>query len=203
MTALNQRGKTSLQRGGRNGLRSGWREVRRIWRDGEGLRLRARAARIEWALMKRSRGCLIFLLMTLAWLTPGCATKTKPDALETTQGAAPVVAQAWLRTELYFSIGEWTETALSTAPEARWAEFLDREVTPRFPSGLTVLDAYGQWRGEKPGAVISRERSRVLVIMHPATADASAKIEAIRAAWKALTGEESVLRVTQPAEVSF
>lgn len=151
--------------------------------------------------MKRSRWCLLFSLVTLALLTPGCATKTRPSAAETV--AAPAVAQAWLRTELYFSIGEWTETALSTAPEARWAEFLDHEVTPRFPSGLTVVDAYGQWRGDKPGAVISRERSRVLVILHPATAEASAKIEAIRSAWKLATGEESVLRATQAADVSF
>jgi hypothetical protein len=41
------------------------------------------------------------------------------------------------------------------------------------------------------------------VIVHPATAEASAKIEAIRNAWKQRAGEQSVLRVSQPAEVSF
>ena len=30
--------------------------------------------------------------------------------------------------------------------EAQWARFLDREITPRFPDGLTVIDTRGQWR---------------------------------------------------------
>ena len=43
----------------------------------------------------------------------------------------------------------------------------------------------------------------MLVIDYPDTAENRAKVEAIRAAWKQLTGDQSVLRVTQPAEVSF
>src|SRR5260370_42514234 len=41
---------------------------------------------------------------------------------------------------------------------AAWSRFLAREITPRFPDGLTVLDAAGQWRdpgggrrGREPG----------------------------------------------------
>jgi len=30
-----------------------------------------------------------------------------------------------------------------TAGDARWRQFLAREVTPRFPDGLTVYDTYG------------------------------------------------------------
>src|SRR2546421_6444833 len=30
--------------------------------------------------------------------------------------------------------------------EAQWARFLDREITPRFPDGLTVIDTRRQWR---------------------------------------------------------
>jgi hypothetical protein len=41
------------------------------------------------------------------------------------------------------------------------------------------------------------------VIDYPDTADNRDKIEAIRAAWKQRTGDQSVLRVTQPADVSF
>jgi hypothetical protein len=43
----------------------------------------------------------------------------------------------------------------------------------------------------------------MLVIDYPDTAENRAKVEAIRAAWKQRTGDQSVLRVTQPAEVSF
>ena len=31
--------------------------------------------------------------------------------------------------------------------DAAWDAFLGETVTPRFPDGLTVLDAHGQWRG--------------------------------------------------------
>ena len=31
----------------------------------------------------------------------------------------------------------------------KWRDFLDREVTPRFPSGLSVVDVYGQWHGKQ------------------------------------------------------
>jgi hypothetical protein len=43
----------------------------------------------------------------------------------------------------------------------------------------------------------------VLIIDYPATAANTARIEAIRAAWKQKTGDQSVMKVTQPADVSF
>jgi hypothetical protein len=43
----------------------------------------------------------------------------------------------------------------------------------------------------------------LLVIDYPDTPENRGKIEAIRAAWKKRTGDQSVLRVTQPADVSF
>ena len=36
--------------------------------------------------------------------------------------------------------------------DAAWASFLADTATPRFPNGLTVLDARGQWRD--PGGVL-------------------------------------------------
>src|ERR1700752_737176 len=54
-----------------------------------------------------------------------------------------------------------------SANAARWAQFLAREVTPRFPDGLTVYETSGQWRDPATKA-IARERSRVLRIIVPA-----------------------------------
>jgi len=104
-------------------------------------------------------------------------------------------------TKLYFGLGpaDHPEQGIS---ETKWREFLDREVTPRFPDGLSVLDAYGQWRG-KGQTQTERERSKLLIIDYPDTAENRAKVEAIRAAWKKLTGDESVLQVTVTANVSF
>jgi Protein of unknown function (DUF3574) len=151
--------------------------------------------------MKISLGCMMAITAMLLLGGSGCATRTPPTAKAMQAGA--VMERAWVRTELYFSIGDWTETALSTEAELKWAKFLDAEVTPRFPDGLNVIDVYGQWRSAKPGAVIERERSRLLVILHADSAEESARIEDIRTAWKQQAGEESVMRVSQPAKVSF
>jgi len=110
-------------------------------------------------------------------------------------------AQRWLRTELYFGIGP-ADDADAAAHERRWRDFLDREVTPRFPDGLSVYDVYGQWRSQGHSE-IERLHSKELLILHADTAQHAAEIEAIRAAWKRETGDQSVLRVSQPAEVSF
>jgi hypothetical protein len=86
--------------------------------------------------------------------------------------------------------------------DAAWRDFLDKEVTPRFPSGLSVIDIYGQWQGKQMKSP-DRERSKLLVIDYPATLENDAKVEAIRVAWKQRTHAQSVLKVTQPADVSF
>jgi hypothetical protein len=115
--------------------------------------------------------------------------------------AHPGRTQGWVRTELYFGLGLADHPGQGIT-EAEWREFLDKEVTPRFPDGLSVEDVYGQWLS-KGKTETSRLRSKVLIILYPGTDDNKAKIEAIRAAWKQMTGHQSVLRVTQPADVSF
>jgi len=154
--------------------------------------------------MKRFRGCLGISVMALVLAGAGCATKAPAPPAAVIVPMSAATAQDWVRTELYFGIGDWTETALSTEAESRWATFLDAEVTPRFPDGLSVIDIYGQWRDTlKPGAQLKRERSRLLIIMHPSTPENTAKIDAIRDAWKRIAGEKSVLCVNQPVEVRF
>ena len=95
------------------------------------------------------------------------------------------------------------QRARTAARSARseWRAFLDTEVTPRFPDGLTVLTGYGQWRSE--AGRIAKEASRVLVIWYQPGADSEAKIEAIRSAYKARFGQESVMRVDGTSCVSF
>ena len=124
-------------------------------------------------------------------------------AAPTLQGdpAHPGVTNGWVDTKLYFGLGpaEHPEQGIS---EGDWRSFLDREVTPRFPDGLSVLDVYGQWQG-KNQTTPERLRTKLLVIDYPDTAENRAKVDAIRLAWKQKTGDQSVMRVTEPAEVSF
>ncbi len=115
--------------------------------------------------------------------------------------AHPGRTAGWVDTRLYFGLGpaDHPDEGIS---ETRWREFLDREVTPRFPDGLSVADIYGQWQGKGQPAP-ERLRSKVLIIDYPDTQENRARIDAIRAAWKAITHDQSVMRVTQPADVSF
>lgn len=110
-------------------------------------------------------------------------------------------ASAWLRTELYFGTGP-ADAPQQGVSEAQWRGFLDREVTPRFRGGFSVLDLYGQWQGPTQ-KVPERLRSKLIVLLHQDSPQTREDIEAIRAAWQRQTGDESVLRVTQPAEVAF
>ena len=102
------------------------------------------------------------------------------------------------RLELLFGLGRKDGTEIG---EAEWRAFLDAEVTPRFPDGLTVLNGYGQWRNS--AGAIAKEKSVMLVIWHRPAADNDTKIEAIRSAYKSRFGQESVLRVDGLSCVSF
>jgi hypothetical protein len=88
------------------------------------------------------------------------------------------------------------------ASDARWRQFLAREVTPRFPDGLTVYETTGQWRDPARNVVV-REKSRVLRIVIGADESVNAKIAAVAEAYKKRFAQKSVGIVTRPACVSF
>jgi hypothetical protein len=115
--------------------------------------------------------------------------------------AHPGLTRGWVDTRLYFGLGpaDHPDQGIS---ESDWRAFLDREVTPRFPDGLSVVDVYGQWQG-KNQTVPERLRTKLLVIDYPDNAENRAKVDAIRLAWKQKTGDQSVMRVTEPVDLSF
>ena len=152
------------------------------------------------------RPALLAPLLALALAS--CAHKTipptaSPATAPTLQGdpAHPGTTRGWVDTRLYFGLGPIDHHDQGVS-EADWQDFLDREVTPRFPDGLSVLDVYGQWQGRNQ-TMPQRLRSKMLIIDYPDTAENRAKVEAIRAAWKRKTGDQSVMRVTEAVEVSF
>ncbi len=84
--------------------------------------------------------------------------------------------------------------------EAAWRSFLDAVVTPRFPDGLSVIDAAGQWR--RNGA-IERERSKLLVIVAVDARDLDGRLDAVIAAYKARFQQQAVLRIDRTACIAF
>jgi hypothetical protein len=136
----------------------------------------------------------------------GCASRTSippPATAPTLEGdpAHPAHGAGWVDTKLYFGL-ESPQHPGQGVSEAQWQDFLDKEVTPRFPSGLSVVDVYGQWQGKKDPAP-ARLKSKVLIVDYPDTQENRDKVEAIRSAWKKQTGQLSVLRVTEAVDVSF
>jgi hypothetical protein len=115
--------------------------------------------------------------------------------------AHPGQTAGWVDTKLYFGLGPADDPDKGVS-EAQWRAFLDKEVTPRFPDGLSVVDVYGQWQSAKRPAP-ERLRSKMLIVDYPDSQANRDKIDAIRSAWKKMTGDQSVLRVTQPVDVSF
>jgi len=86
--------------------------------------------------------------------------------------------------------------------EREFLNFLDREITPRFPDGLTVYDARGQWRDSKRNRIV-REPSKVVMIVLPGKPEDMARLTEIAEAYKKRFKQQSVGIVLRPACVSF
>jgi Protein of unknown function (DUF3574) len=147
---------------------------------------------------RRIRNGLLLLLALAPTLTSSQMAPVAADALQAsptdkTQG------DLWTRTELFFGSAQPDGSAVS---EQDFRQFLDQEVTPRFPDGLTVFVGLGQFR--HASGIVVQERSMLLVLLYPADQrDSARRIEAIRDAYKRRFRQESVLRLDTSAQVSF
>jgi hypothetical protein len=100
--------------------------------------------------------------------------------------------------ELFFGRNIGQTTAVS---DQDWQSFVDREITPRFPDGLSVFDVYGQYRG--PGGEFVREPTKALLLVFSGTSEERDRIHAIRDAYRDQFRQESVMLLEQSACVSF
>jgi hypothetical protein len=86
--------------------------------------------------------------------------------------------------------------------EDDFGRFVDREIMSRFPNGLTVFNAAGQWR-EKASDKIVREPSKIVQIVLPGQVDDMARLNEIVEAYKRRFKQQSVVMIVRPACVSF
>jgi hypothetical protein len=86
--------------------------------------------------------------------------------------------------------------------EGQWARFVDSEITPRFPDGLTVFNAYGQWRDTERNRIV-REPSKVVTIVLPGKPEDGDRLTEIIEAYKKRFRQQSVGMVLRPACVAF
>jgi len=132
------------------------------------------------------------LLLVAALLSPASMAAAQPFSCAAPQSAMTEV-------ELLFGRNIGGKLGVS---EAQWRAFLAREVSPRFPDGLTVFDTRGQWRDDKTKALV-REPGKIVRIILGADAGAMEKVDAVAAAYIKQFGQDSVGIVTRPACVVF
>jgi uncharacterized protein DUF3574 len=130
---------------------------------------------------KAVAGGRLLIVCGLALLAAACAA-TPERACAT--GEKAVVSDA-----LYFG----TEMPGATVTPDDWARFVDTVATPRFPQGLTVWQASGQWRSAD-GSIV-REGSYVLTLVHAGDPSSDNAVREIVDRYKSQFRQEAVLRV--------
>jgi hypothetical protein len=140
------------------------------------------------------RGAVIFLLniILLAAGANHVAAQTSPLSCHGAQ-------QPKLVAELLFGRDIGKRVGVS---ETAWRNFVAHEITPRFPDGLTIVAATGQWRDPARNRIV-REPSRLVMIVLPGNSDDQARLAAVVDAYKRRFQQQSVGVILQPACASF
>ena len=137
----------------------------------------------------RKFAAAVVLGAALATATVMGATGFQATAVAPTQAPVDtcVGASSALRTTLYFG----TNRPVGSVSELEWQLFVRDEVTTRFPEGLTVWEALGQWRDAK--GTIAQERAKVLLIVHADSDKARALVLEVISRYRKMFEQESVL----------
>jgi len=130
----------------------------------------------------------IFGVVIGAGIVAGTGVMARGAAPQTVASQSCGTASApQMRTTLYFG----TARPKGSVSELEWQMFLRDEVTVRFPSGLTVWEAEGQWKGADGS--VGHERTKVLLLVHPDTGTARESVQALMQRYRKTFDQESVL----------
>jgi hypothetical protein len=118
----------------------------------------------------------------------GCARHAE---ITTTAPAAACAAgdSAMVRDVVYFGRNRPGGGGVS---DSEWYAFLDEVVTPKFPAGLTVVEAVGRWRGAT--GVVEQERTEIMTLLHDGSPSARQAVSAVGEEYKRRFRQEAVLR---------
>lgn len=133
---------------------------------------------------------LVFVVLALA----GTACAPAGEVERCAAGAEPQVVAT-----MYFGRNIGGELGVS---EEEWDAFVDAQITPRFPDGLTVADAAGQWRDPDSEEIV-REPSKTLTVFLSEEAQGRAALDQIADAYKSQFQQQAVALVVETSCVSF
>lgn len=134
------------------------------------------------------------LVLAVLIAAPGCVA---PRIMPAPQPAA-VSFQTLISDRLYFGRNIPGGGVVS---DSDWEGFLSEVITPRFPAGLSVWRAQGQWRDAS--SIIQREDSLILDLLHPDDMKSEQSVQEIMTAYKTRFKQEAVLRVRDSVRVQF
>lgn len=119
-------------------------------------------------------------------------------SLATAQAQAPWRNADTLKTEVYFGLRLPDGKIVS---EEDWNKFLAEAVVPRFPEGLTVIDAVGRSASSaKTGNPVNP--TKVLILVHPNVGDSQEKLSQVKAEYRKRFGSTGVFHIDAPARIA-
>lgn len=126
---------------------------------------------------------------------------TAPAGRTQHTATSPPRGNSFVETRLFF--GTECPDSGPDVTDRQFMRFVDDEVTPGFPDGLTVQQGLGQWKNSH--GRIERERSYELILLYP-SAEAKKRdvlIEEIRSDYEKEFAQESVGRLDDRVRVDF
>lgn len=130
--------------------------------------------------------------LILAAFAAGCAPPA-PDCAALGGGQPMLVA------ELLYGRNQGATLRVT---DAEWQVYVAEELTTRFPDGLTVIDALGQWQDSGGGGLV-REPSKLVLITTTPGQETDAKLTAAITAYKVRYAQDSVGLIRRQACVAF
>ncbi len=113
--------------------------------------------------------------------------------------ATPWADSVMIQTQLFFSLATGDGKGVS---EQQFAQFLEEVVRPRFPDGMTVLDAYGQGKGSPADAAsLLHASTKLLILVHPNTPDAQNKLGEVKAQFRSRFGGTNPFHLDFPVRI--
>ncbi len=146
---------------------------------------------------------ICILVFAGLFLNSGCSLDISKQQIPSETWSKPEFCKqqfhekVYFRTELYFGLSKpngWVT-------EEEFQNFVKTEVTPRFPNGLTLLNAKGQFEDSTGRLII--EDAKLLILFYSFSPENNSRIERIREKYKKIFQQESVMRVDGLSCVSF
>jgi hypothetical protein len=104
----------------------------------------------------------------------------------------------WFSTEIFFGRNTSKSGEVS---EQQFSKFLSDYITPAFPGGMTVYDAYGQM--QHSNGQIVKQKTKVVVLVHKNSKADDNAIKKITSAYRNKFGNPQVMLLTRKAKPEF